>query len=1016
MKSPSLYAGAMRSSFAHLRGLAAFTFVSASLLAGCEHPTCAGSEDPTCHTQSPCRRLAYACSDGRATVRTLQAGDAMPTGLDALASPGDVMLENDQVRVVIDAIGHPHYVAPTGGTILDLARAEGGHDALTQVFHAVGLLPGDSVAYSSLFIDEQEEFVAVEVRGVLAGKPNMHVATRYELRPCEPGVRVRTEVLNAGNDPDTWALVDAWYWSGRETLPFAPGVGTGFIQPGLTDPLNEAWREQRYFAAASHSDQAAAYGEVACEGNLYGWHTEQLSAVGPMPRVVPPRDVQVFERFIVVDEGRDVSRPINTLLQARALLFGEPFSELRGQVIVNGDSTPLGDEARATVRIVEGTESIPEAERRPWTQVTPEADGTWSVLVPRGRDYLVQVDAFGRDAGHTTVSVLEDHVDSTPIVIEPASALTVNVTIDGVEDHVLVFVVPADDATEEATRARLLGGFTSCAPLLGSPTGGSPACDRLLALGDTSFALPPGHWDIVATAGPFASLARQEVTLAPGQSERITLALETLDLTGEDTLSADFHVHGAASFDSTVPDVDRVQAFLAARIDVIAATDHDVVWDYADARRMWNADERMHVIVGLEATGHILFDLVPGAELPQVIGHWNVWPLAFDASAPYRGAPWDELAEPGLLMTRFVEAGWPSETGVVQLNHPWAPAQFGRDLGFPRAIGVDANEPLPRTDMTGYDGTGPGLLLRTPPGASFGNADYHTQEVMNGSENEDLLPYRAYWFYLLNQGIIRAGTANSDSHSLVDNVLGTPRTLVRTSERVATLDEALFNRSVREGRMTGTNGPVIEASIQDTSRASRSPSVRPFIPMRGAMLSIRVTAAPWVPVDEIRIVINGQVERTLARELMQPMNIFGTDGLVRFEGEIALAELGLDGTRDAWIVVEAGEGLPLAGDLDCDGIPDTGDNTGDDVVDYRDVDRNDDDVVDARDIAGLSGAACERGAAVGPMARTPRGDRDARRWGFGAVTPHGYAYSFTNPLLLDWDGDGFRAPGLRGAR
>ena len=941
----------------------------------------------------------------------------MPTGLDALASPGDVLLENDQVRVVIDAIGHPHYVAPTGGTILDLARADGGHDALTQVFHAVGLLPGDSVAYSSLFLVEEPGIAAIELRGALAGKPNMHVATRYEVRPCEPGVRVRTEVLNAGEDPDTWALVDAWYWSGREALPFAPGIGTGFIQPGLTSPLNEAWQQQRYFAAASHSDQAASYGEVACEGDLYGWHTEQLSAVGPRPRVVPPRDVQVFERFIVVDEGRSVSGPINTLIQARALLHDEPFSELSGRVIVNGGGEMLGDEARATVRIVEGNDQLPESERRPWTQVTPESDGSWSVLVPQYRDYVVLVDAFGRNAGRTFVSVQEDHVESTPIRIEPASELTVRVTVDGVEDHALVFVVPADEATEEATRARLLGGFTSCAPLLGSPTGGSPACDRLLALGDTSFALPPGHWDIVATAGPFATLARQEVTLRAGQAQSITLALQTLDVTGEGVLSADFHVHGAASFDSTVPDVDRVQAFLASRIDVIAATDHDVVWDYADARRVWNADERMHVIVGLEATGHILFDLVPGAELPQVIGHWNVWPLSFDAAGPYRGAPWDELAEPGLLMTRFVEAGWPSETGVVQLNHPWAPSQFGRDLGFPRAIGIDTSEDVPRTDMTGYDGTGPGLLMRTPPGASFGNADYHTQEVMNGSENEDLLPYRAYWFYLLNQGIIRAGTANSDSHSLVDNVLGTPRTLVRTTERVPGLDEVAFNRQVRDGRMIGTNGPVIEASVQDTTGASRTPSVRSFIPQRGAMLSIRVTAAPWVPVDEIRIVINGQVERTLARELMHPTDIFGTDGLVRFEGEIALAELGLDGARDAWIVVEAGEELPLVGDLDCDGIPDTGDNTRDGAVDYRDVDRNDDDVVNAEDLVGLSGApACERDASTGPMARTPRGPRDAARWGFGAVTPHGYAYSFTNPLLLDWDGDGFRAPGLRGAR
>ena len=65
---------------------------------------------------------------------------------------------------------------------------------------------------------------------------------------------------------------------------------------------------------------------------------------------------------------------------------------------------------------------------------------------------------------------------------------------------------------------------------------------------------------------------------------------------------------------------------------------------------------------------------------------------------------------------------------------------------------------------------------------------------MNGTENEDLQPYRAYWFYLLNQGIVRAGTGNSDSHGLVDNVLGTPRTLVWTDQTVADFDEAAFNR------------------------------------------------------------------------------------------------------------------------------------------------------------------------------------------------------------------------------
>ena len=955
-----------------------------------------------------------------------EAGQPVPvTGLDALVSPGDVVLRNDQVIAVIDAIDHPHYVAPTGGNLLDLAAADGTGDSLTHLFQAVGLLPDDTIAYDQLLLDSRDGIAAVEVRGRLAGKPDARVVTRYELRPCEPGLRVRTEIVNGRDDAETWALVDAWYWSGREALPFASGGG--FEQTGFASPLRDSWQEQAYFAAASHSDPAMSYGEIACGGSLFGFHAEQLSAVGPEPRVVPTRDVEVFERFIAVTPGRSVSRPIDSLLEVRRQLEQVPFVELRGRVeIAGGGTAGLGAEARATVRVV-ANDHHPHGESRvALTQVTPEADGSWHARVPTstegGARLDVIVDAFGRPGEPRLVDV-PPPAFSGPVFdvgvdrISAAAAVDLTVTVDGVADHALVFVVPADEATEEATRAQLLGGFATCAPLLGAPTGGSPACDRVLVFDTARIELPPGHWDLVATAGPFATLAREEVTLAAGEESNVTLALRTLDVAPDATLSADFHVHGAASFDSTVPEVDRVQAFLAARIDVIAATDHDVVWDYEAGRRHWDADERLRLLVGLEATGHILFDLVPGAELPQVIGHWNVWPLPFDVNGPYRGAPWDELAEPGTLMTRFVEAGWPADTGIVQLNHPWAPSQVGRDLGFPRAVGVDAREALPRTDRNGYDGTGPGLVLRTPPGASFGNADYHTQEVMNGTENEDLLPYRAYWFYLLDQGIVRAGTANSDSHSLVDNVLGTPRTLVTTDQTVADFDEARFNRAVREGRMIGTNGPVIEASIEDRSGAARRPSVEPFVPGASAMLALRVSAAPWVPIDEVRIVVNGEVARTLSAELMQPSDAFGEEGILRFESEIALAELGLDGTRDAWSVVEAGEPLPRVGDLDCDGIPDTGDNDGSGAVDWRDVERNDDGVVDARDAATLAGPpACERGADIGPIARRPRGERAFHRWGFGAVTPHGYAYGFTNPLLVDWDGDGFQPPGVRGER
>ena len=396
-------------------------------------------------------------------------------------------------------------------------------------------------------------------------------------------------------------------------------------------------------------------------------------------------------------------------------------------------------------------------------------------------------------------------------------------TVDGVADHAQVFLRPADDATEEDVRASLYGFYVSCAPLLGSPTGGSPACDRVLVRDPVTVEVPPGRYDVFATAGIFATVARETVELAAGDAASVELALERLDVAPAGTLSADFHVHGAASFDSTVPDFDRVQAFLAANIDVIAATDHDVVWDYADARGRArrgrpDGDHR-------RARGHRAHPLRPDAGPRHPAGHRA---LERVAAALHAGRP-----VPRRALGRARGAGAPLHAlrrgrlaggqGVIQLNHPWAAAQFGRDLGFPRAVGVDARVPLPRE----YDGTGPGLILRTPPGASFSNADYHTQEVMNGTENEDLLPYRAYWFYLLNQGIVRAGTANSDSHGLVDNVLGTPRTLVWTDQRVGDFDPAAFNAAGAGGADDRDNGPVIEVATTDASGATRGPRWRP---------------------------------------------------------------------------------------------------------------------------------------------------------------------------------------------
>ena len=55
--------------------------------------------------------------------------------------------------------------------------------------------------------------------------------------------------------------------------------------------------------------------------------------------------------------------------------------------------------------------------------------------------------------------------------------------------------------------------------------------------------------------------------------------------------------------------------------------------------------------------------------------------------------------------------------------------------------------------------------------------DWDVQEVMTGVSRADWLRYRALWFSLLSQGVLRAGTANSDTHSLALEQVGYPALL-----------------------------------------------------------------------------------------------------------------------------------------------------------------------------------------------------------------------------------------------
>jgi len=985
-------------------------------LAGCKKESCLGN-DEGCRVVSPCDKLSYACeaaSGSQLELRTLTPEDrragsnspiagatTVPGGLNALGARGDILLGNDRAVAVIAGIGNTNLLDPNGGSLLDLSARGKDNDGLNQVLQVVGILPADAVRYTSAeLIDERPTRVAVQLRGTLDGKPEFPVHTVYEMRPCEPGIRVRTEILNTTVDPQLWALSDGYYWSGREALPFTPSEGAGYKHPsfGLTN-IGDAFREFPYLTATLASDPGASYATVACgqAKMLQGFQSDQISSAGLPRTVVGPRDYLVFERFLAVSERGDVAAAADLALEARQKLHAEKYVTLRG--LVNRRAAPLGAGREVSVLVSQGTLAADPDTRTPWTQVTPDKEGRFQARVPAGNDYVVELHAFGRKVADRQLDKVNADTDVGTLAVPSNTRLTVNVreATSGTPLTAEVFVVPVDATIQTESEGSLHGRFGTCAPWLGPPPGPSPACNRFLVHNGTATVdAPMGRFHLYAFKGPFWTLARETVTLG-AENTTLNFDLRKLPLQPSGTVGADLHVHGSASFDSSLPDMDRVLSFAATDLEVIVSTDHDVIYDYNQVVRGLGLENSMTTVVGLETTGHILWMKRPNYNIPLVVGHYNFWPLQYDPTKPRNGAPADERIEPGELFDRVKESAPTAlrDQLLVQLNHPWSDTEFGRDLGFPRALALDTTKNLPTHD----NGTNAGMYVRTPKGG-FANNGQHAQEVMNGTQNDMLLPYRAFWFYTLGQGQLVAGTANSDSHGLTDNTVGLPRNIVYANTQAGPgFDTARFNAALKAGASFGTNGPVIEATVDGPTGPQRF-GLNPLAPAANAMLRLKVSAAPWVPVDEVRIVVNGAVVKTLDVKATNPTNPFdtGTTGLVRYEGTLALSDL-VTRAGDAWLVVEAGRRLPPAADFGGlgadapDGIPDTGDNNGDGVVDTRDI---------------------AQGARYGPL-RTPSPPSSEADpiFHFAQVVTGGYPMAFTNPFLLDRNGNGrFDAPGV----
>ncbi|MEW5900753.1 MAG: CehA/McbA family metallohydrolase [Acidobacteriota bacterium] len=360
--------------------------------------------------------------------------------------------------------------------------------------------------------------------------------------------------------------------------------------------------------------------------------------------------------------------------------------------------------------------------------------------------------------------------------------------------------------------------------------------------------LPAGTYLASASRGPEYAVAQKVIEVVEEENRDLTLIIDRI-LETPRLISFDPHLHTLKSDGS--PSVgERIKSVTAEGVEVMAATDHNYITDYSGDLKSLKLDGELAVMPGNEVT------------TAEVI-HFNNYPLDVRPDEMGNGAI-NSFSDTASRL--FLASRQKNPNAVLQVNHPRA-----GDLGYFNNYSLDQESAA--TALAGLD------------------MGFDLLEVLNGpyfySSNKDAVED---WFHLLNRGYYFAIVGSSDAHGIDRGEPGYSRTYVDYSGgQAARLDTRAFLQALKKGRSFVTNGPVVALKVNgqfgpgDLTKAAGGK----------VAISLEVRSAPWVAVDEVRLVFNGK------RRIIFPVQE-EEEAIQKFAQEISLTL-----TADTYICLEA---------------------------------------------------------------------------------------------------------------
>jgi hypothetical protein len=732
-----------------------------------------------------------------ARVRRIESPKDALRGPLAIGRSGDYLIENDEIAVVIDQLGRGTGFAESGGNIVDAADARTRSDELGQVFTYFGTFPRQAL-YDTMNSGVDAQGTAwIEVRGRELYEAQLLVVTRYTLSPGSRALRVATTLENTKSAP-------------IEQLDLGDAIQWGSAEkfaPGK--PMGFKGEYAGLFVGAAGSTTAYGLAPIAgSEGakEIYAKNGTAWSNVSFQRGVtIAPGKTAHYERELVIGPRGDT---LGTATEIFYLQGGAPGGLEVALVDAGGKRMDPPEGGKIFLRplassgpLIEAHHPVPSLWIRIDAAIAASKKNA-AAEIPPGK-YGVSFEGAGRHGlGEVPITIEAGKVASVAVPVSDAGALTI------------------------ALRERVKGELRPSpgkVQILASESGAREGAPLLVTAGSASLALAPGRYRLVASRGPEFSLAEQLVTIEGGKTAAVELALDrVVDTRGY--LGCDLHQHSAPSADSGVSMAERVASNVAEGVECAVGSEHNVIVDFAPVVAELGVGGFFRSIIGDELTSD-------GSREP--FGHVNAFPLPFDPSDARGGAipVRDRTAKQAFDAILAI----PGEH-VIQINHP----RLGR-YGYFDQLELDPT-------------TGVGKAPSYDP-------RFDALEVWNGRHVKERDRVLGDLWALLRTSHPVTPTANTDTHGVVNQEAGYPRTYVRMADDdPSRFDTGAFVDTLRRRRnVLITNGPFVTLRAGEVEQGGAiSLGSKPI------ELIVRVERAPWIAVSELSFHVGGERVETVA--------------------------------------------------------------------------------------------------------------------------------------------------------